>query len=114
MIRRKDEMNERPIENCHEGTGVLMCRTVLKGGDSEVGIRFMHDDILEPGATIGEHPHEGTEEIYFVVEGQGMMVMDGRRFPIGPGDVSLVERGHTHGIVNSDEAPMRLLVIGVK
>ena len=114
MIRRKSEMTERETDNCHDGSGKIAIRTVLEQGDSQVGIRFMHDDVLEPGATIGEHPHEGTEEIYFVVEGHGRMILDGESVPIGPGDISLVERGHSHGIVNSGDAPMRLLVIGVE
>jgi len=114
MIRHKDEMREGQTESCHNGTGKIAIRQVLEKGDSQVGIRFMHDDTLEPGTTIGEHPHDGGEEIYFVVEGHGTMMLDGKPHPIGPGDISLVERGHSHGIVNSGDSPMRLLVIEVE
>ena len=76
-------------------------------------IRFMHDDRLEPGATIGEHVHADTEEIYFVAEGAGTLILDGERFPIGAGDVSVVRRHHAHGLMNAPDRPMRLLVVCV-
>ena len=58
MFRRQSEMKAETVTNCHEGTGRLLGRTVLAKGDSDLGIRFMHDDLLEPGATIGEHHHD--------------------------------------------------------
>jgi mannose-6-phosphate isomerase-like protein (cupin superfamily) len=112
VLRRRSEMKTDTLVNCHEGTGQLACRTVLSKGDSS-GVRYMHDDLIEPNASIGEHLHRDDEEVYFVVEGRGTMILDGQRFPIGPGDVSLVTPGHSHGLVNSDK-PMRLIVICVK
>ena len=114
MFRRADEMRSREIEACHDGQGKLLCRTVLERGDSDLGIQFMHSAILEPGAIIGEHPHDASEEVYLVIEGKGIMILDGDRFPIGPGDVCLVESGHSHGIINAPETEMWLLVICVK
>ena len=114
MLRRQSEMNETVLDKCHEGEGKLLCRTVLEPADSGLGIQFMHDDVLEPGTTIGEHRHEDEEEVYFVVEGRGTMILDGEVEPIGPGDVSLVRRGHSHGIMNSEAGRMRLLVFCVR
>ncbi|MEO1130883.1 MAG: cupin domain-containing protein [Planctomycetota bacterium] len=114
MQREQRAMHSEPIDACHGGVGRLLCRVVMEEGESDVGIRFMHDDVLEPGASIGEHLHADDEEIYFVVEGSGTMILDGAQRPIGPGDVSLVKRGHTHGIVNSQDGPMRLIVVCVE
>jgi mannose-6-phosphate isomerase-like protein (cupin superfamily) len=106
-------MQHNRLEKCHDGKGYLDCFSALTSGDSEHGITLMHDDILEPGATIGEHPHAGSEEVYFVISGQGSIILDGQPSPIGSGDVSLVRSGHSHGIVNSSDGPMRLIVVGV-
>ena len=114
MIRRRDEMATQVLEQCHDGTGKLRCRHVLQADDSRVGTRFVHDDVIDPGASIGEHRHGDDEEIYFVVDGHGTMILDGESFPIGPGDVSLVRPGHSHGLINAPDAPMRLLVICTK
>jgi len=114
FVRLHSDMQHNRLERCHDGNGYLDCFSVLTGRDSEHGITFMHDDILDPGATIGEHPHTDCEEICFVVDGHGSLLLDGRAHPVGPGDVSLVSSGHCHGIVNSIDGPMRLIVIGVK
>lgn len=111
MIRSRNEMKKEIVDNCHDGKGKLELAHVLAGEDSDIGISFFHDDILEPGTLIGEHEHRDNEEIYFIVEGNGFMIFDGERYPVGPGDVSLVKHGHTHGIINSDKGKMRLLVI---
>ena len=114
MIRTVDEMQSSNITDCHGGKGDLQCRLVLGGEDCESDVSFMHDDVLEPGAEIGEHTHEGTEEIYFIVEGHGTMIVDGDERPAGPGNVSICHSGHSHGIRNSEHGQMRLIVAGMK
>ncbi len=113
MLRRQSDMKLGVLADCHDGRGNVHCRTVLGRDDSGLGVRFMHDDVIEPGASIGEHRHQHDEEVYFVVEGRGTMLLDGQRFPIGPGDVSVVRPGHSHGLVNSPDSPMRLIVFCV-
>ncbi len=113
MFRSAADMQTADCEKCHDGVGITHVRFVMGEGDSDAGVRFMHDDTLDPGATIGEHPHEGSEEIYFLVEGCGVMILDGREYPMGPGDVCLCKSGHSHGLRNTSEAPMRLIVVGL-
>ena len=102
------------IADCHAGIGSLLCRTILREGDAPLAIRFVHDDLIEPGASIGEHTHTDDEELYLVISGHGTMIMDGVRTPIGPGDASLVTPGHSHGLINGPDEPMRLIVVCVK
>ena len=37
-------------------------------------------------------------------------LLDGERYPLGPGDVYVCRSGHTHGIENGD-APLRMIVV---
>lgn len=109
MLIRADRARATTIRNCHNGSGALACRAF---GLNEAGcgsLLFLHDDLLEPGAVIGEHAHEEDEEIYYVLEGRGTMTLDGERFEIGPGDLAVTPAGHSHGLVNG-QAPMRLIV----
>lgn len=103
------------FDGCHEGSGKLVCASLMPALPGEpggrCGFRFVHDDVLEPGATIGEHKHEGNEEFYLVLEGTGTAILDGQEYAVGPGDMYICRDGHTHGIRNSPEAPMRLVVV---
>lgn len=113
MIRYRKDMKNDVCENCHEGVGKLALHLVLDGKE-QTDVTFMHDDILEPGATIGEHLHDGSAEIYYVVDGKGTMIVDGKEYPIGSGDVSWCNSGHSHGIKNSTESPMHMIVVGLR
>ncbi len=112
MIIRRSEHPARRIEGCHHGTGVLWCAEIL--GDyrkTEAGFKYVHDNHLDPGASIGEHRHENDEEIYVILHGHGTMKVDGVEQAVGPGDVCLTRHGHRHDLVNGNEGPMHFLVI---
>jgi len=67
--------------------------------------------VLEPGSSIGEHPHPNTDELYLIMEGHGTGILDGERFPVGPGDLFILKAGHSHGLVN--DSGERLVLFGL-
>lgn len=75
------------------------------------GIKFCHEDVLAPGASIGIHPHQGDEELYLILEGNGLMQVDSQTAPVGPGDLIMTRSGQSHGLENTGPGPLRLLVV---
>lgn len=114
MFKEKEQMPVDTCLACHGGEGPLICRTLLADGDSKMNIRFMHHDILPPGSSIGDHPHEDTEEVYYLLSGSGEMRLDGAARPMEAGDISVVSPGHSHGIRNTGDRDMELLVCCVR
>lgn len=47
------------------------------------------------------HTHEGQEEVYMFVSGQGMMEINGKTFPVTEGDVVCIEDGEFHKVYNT-------------
>jgi mannose-6-phosphate isomerase-like protein (cupin superfamily) len=64
---------------------------------------------LEPGQATDRHYHAETEEIYFVLEGEGELELDGDRARVHPGDAVPISPGAWHQIVNVGERPLRIL-----
>jgi mannose-6-phosphate isomerase-like protein (cupin superfamily) len=64
---------------------------------------------LEPGQATERHYHAETEEIYFVLEGDGEMELDGDRALVRPGDAVPIAPGAWHQIVNVGAGPLRIL-----
>jgi mannose-6-phosphate isomerase-like protein (cupin superfamily) len=62
---------------------------------------------LDPGQETERHYHARTEEIYFLLEGEGEMEVDGDRRLVGPGDAVLIPAGAWHQI--RAETPLRFL-----
>jgi mannose-6-phosphate isomerase-like protein (cupin superfamily) len=64
---------------------------------------------LEPSQATQRHVHRITEEIYFVVKGQGDMEVDGEHAQIRPGDAVLIPAGAWHSLENNGTSELRIL-----
>jgi mannose-6-phosphate isomerase-like protein (cupin superfamily) len=114
MIIRKSEAVVKQLDKCHDGSGVLQCTEYLGAyQQKETGIKFYHDNILQPKDSIGEHRHTDDEEMYVILEGSGTMKIDGKDQAVQGGDICLTRHGHSHDLKNTGAIPMHFLVIGV-
>lgn len=66
---------------------------------------------LRPGEEIGEEVHDDVDQIFLFVDGRCETVLDGESSPSGPGQVVFVRAGTRHNVVNTGDAPLRLLTI---
>lgn len=110
MIRRSREVAVEVKEGIRGGAGRAEAREYLRAGDLG-GVLGMSVITLAPGATIGEHVHPATEELYFVLAGAGTGVLDSEHFPVGPGDAFVVRAGHSHGLAAGPDEPLSFLAV---
>jgi mannose-6-phosphate isomerase-like protein (cupin superfamily) len=108
MIRRLSELPVEAKTNIRGGVGSGRGVDLLKLGEM-AGVLSLGRITLEPGATIGEHAHPNTEDLYLILEGRGVGVLNGERFPVGTGDLFLVKAGGSHGLINDSEGPLTFL-----
>ena len=97
----------------HGGAKEIATARVLNG-PQDAACDFLDLSIIPPGADIGIHTH-GTqdEEYYIIVSGQGEMHVDGQTFSVRPGDVIRNRAGGTHGLRNTIDQELFLVVIQV-
>lgn len=78
-----------------------------------VGSRFFDHRIstYEAGAHVESHSHKVQEQIYHVLAGQGVLVVDGERRLVGPEDVTFIPPGVVHEFSNTGIDPLVFLVI---
>ena len=103
------------MAHCHEGNGTIKFCDISNGLQELTSrcLNFLHDDILPPGSSIGEHRHEDDEEYYYILSGSGVMTLDGERYPVTAGDLTAVFPGGTHGLANTGSDDMRIIVVSV-
>ena len=87
MIRRQSDLVEETKLNIRGGVGAARGVDLLKLGEMA--------GVLSLGRMI--------------LEGHGIGVLDGERFPLGPGDFFLVKAGGSHGLINDSEGPLTFL-----
>lgn len=69
---------------------------------------------LPAGHSVGTHTHGlDDEEIYIVISGTGTMTVEDDDVAVRAGDVVHNPPGGTHGLVNSGESELRVVVVGV-
>jgi oxalate decarboxylase/phosphoglucose isomerase-like protein (cupin superfamily) len=75
------------------------------------GITF-GEVVLQPGRGHDRHNHPESEEILYVLSGEGeQMLDDGEPFEVKPGDTIYVPTGVFHSTKNTGWVPMRLLAL---
>lgn len=71
--------------------------------------------VLEPGDKEGgpENNHRGSDQWLFVVEGEGIAIVNGRRYGLHSGVLIVIERGDLHELRATGSTPLRTLSVYV-
>ncbi|MDN3586713.1 cupin domain-containing protein [Pedobacter aquatilis] len=91
-----------------------------KGGGETIGYNFFAEAknlktafrkrTLKPGSSIGYHLQK-EDEIYYVLSGNGIMQMNGKTFPVKPGDAILTRPGSSHGIAPNADNDLVIMIV---
>ena len=65
---------------------------------------------LLPGQSQKVHAHEGSDKVYYVLDGTGIFTIGGEQEAIEPGNAVIARAGEEHGVHNATEENLVLLV----
>jgi mannose-6-phosphate isomerase-like protein (cupin superfamily) len=65
--------------------------------------------VLHPGSSIGYHLQK-EDEVYYVLSGSGRMTINGKEFPVKPGDAVLTRKGSSHGLMQTGEGDLTIII----
>jgi mannose-6-phosphate isomerase-like protein (cupin superfamily) len=82
-------------------------RSILDLTNAPVEKQSLAEATLAAGQSTQRHYHRRSEEIYFILSGEGRMELDGEIRRVGEGDAILIPPGAWHTI--SAEKPLRFL-----
>ncbi len=69
----------------------------------------MRKRVLHKGAGIGLHPQH-KDEIYYIVSGRGLYVLDGTQYEVGPGHALLTRSGSHHALQQSGDEDLVVML----
>jgi len=84
-------------------------RELLASGNSCIRNQSLAEARLPPGLSTTPHYHPRTEEIYYILEGQGTMRVGDEVQAVGRGDAIAIPPGAEHEITNAGEAVLKFL-----
>ena len=71
----------------------------------------VHISVIEPGTRAHPpHTHTGVEAFY-VLEGNGVIEVEGEQHALGPNEVIMIDPTRLHGLANTGSTQMRYMVI---
>src|SRR5688500_18024173 len=76
-------------------------RELLAHRNSAIRNQSLAEARLPPGAATTPHYHPRTEEIYYILSGQGRMQVETELRDVGPGDAIAIPPGQKHQITNT-------------
>lgn len=85
-------------------------RSLLDLSVSPVANHSMAEAALPPGGQTDRHHHKVSEEMYYLVEGEALMEIDGEERAVVAGDAVLIPVGSWHQITNTGSGEMRMIV----
>ena len=91
------------IFNIHDigGSVIKDNKTYLLKDNKTLKNLVLSSTLLKPNEETRGHSHEGQEEVYYFIRGEGEMQVDEERFPVKAGDVICIEDGEFHRVFNT-------------
>jgi mannose-6-phosphate isomerase-like protein (cupin superfamily) len=84
-------------------------RELLAHRNSCIRNQTLAEARLPPSGSTALHRHLKTEEIYYILEGQGLMQIGNETSPVGPGDAIAIPPGDMHQITNTGQTVLIFL-----
>ena len=88
-------------------------RSFLFVAESTVGAKHITTSLveMEPGGIQKPHHHE-TEQCYMILEGNGVMEVDGKKAAVGAGDTVFIPSNSVHSLHNEGQTTLRYFSAG--
>lgn len=87
-------------------------RAFERGVDGVVGPWECVDYMTIPAGTqFGRHIHDGSEELYVILKGHGIALLDDEEHLVGPGDLLMLRNQGCHGLRNDGTEDIELLCV---
>ena len=111
MIRSKKEQAVE-FKCLRNGNGETEMRRILNSVEELYGKgRMFNHMVLAPGHSIGEHMHEGDNEIFYFLKGSGTYNDNGNAVRVFPGDTTVCNDGERHSLVNDGDEPLEFIAL---
>lgn len=99
-------INEVPAFVTKDGSEI---RELLADRNSAIRKQSLAEARVAPGLSTAAHHHPLTEEIYYILAGEGLMRIADETRRVGPGDAVAIPPGMVHQITNTGHEELRFL-----
>ena len=104
-------VNEVPWQQFPHHFGGPLSKALVGPGDTDIKLIDYRISSYQPMAHVAAHTHKVQEQIYHVLDGEGLMEIDGENTLVRRHDIIHIPPGIEHAISNSGLVDLVFLVI---
>jgi mannose-6-phosphate isomerase-like protein (cupin superfamily) len=110
---RFDRSLLKEVAAMNGGKGSVRYRRALGPEVFRTNWGYVDHLVLPPQSSLGYHRHDGVEEVFYIMSGDGSVTLDGEVVKLSKGDGFAVCLGEGHGVFNPGQQDLEILIIGV-
>lgn len=100
-----NDLKEVTINNMNNGTGEVKAKMYM---DKDGKIIY---SIIPPHSSIGMHTHNTSDDINYVLEGEGIAICNDIEEELHPGIIHICKKGSSHSIINNSDKDLILFTV---
>ena len=108
MLINFNEIQEHTLPGMNNGTGEMSARMYMDANGKIIPWR------IHAGGSIGNHKHETSDDINYVLSGCGKAVCDGEVEILTAGCCHICKKGSEHSIINTGDEDLCLITVVVE
>ena len=104
--------NCQKVEKClQNGKGVCTIKHLTDKAAMYDNARMFAHVTIPAGCSIGDHPHNGETEFYYILKGEGVFNDNGKEVILHAGDIAATGWGEVHGIENKSDEVLEMIAL---
>lgn len=108
MLIDFNQKQEITVPGMNNGTGTMTAKMYIDEQGKVIPCS------IHPGGSIGLHTHETSDDINYVLSGNGKAICDGKEEVMCAGTCHICKKGSSHSITNTGDTDLVLLTIVVE
>ena len=109
MVIKNENLNSKTTKNAFGGIGEQDYKEILPLSLLEPMGRVLGIVTIPPSSTTAYHSHEGENEVYHILSGEGLYNDNGKEVLVKKGDTAFCQSGQGHGIKNIGDSDLVFL-----
>lgn len=108
MLINFNEQQERKAPGMNGGTGEISAKMFMDDNVKIIPCR------IHEGGSIGMHSHPASDDINYIISGNGKAICDGKEELLAAGNCHVCKKGSKHSIINTGNEDLVLLTVVVE
>ena len=108
FVTRKEKVDTPLINETGEEVYELIGSNPANGGANKHSLAYV---VIPPGGSSGHHFHNRSEETYFILKGQGRIIVNNQERVVTPGDTIFISPDELHQIFTEGNADLEFVVV---